>query len=169
MIRDSKRARATVYASKAGYRVTDEGDVISPQGNKRAINAVNTYYQFGVYYEKSTTTVNVHQLAAYQKFGAVALSVGMVVRHRNGVPTDNTPSNILIGTQRDNMLDQPKAVRVSRAKHAGAGPALTMEQARQLRRDHAQGWKSKRLCEEYGVSRGTVSRIVNGKTYAELS
>lgn len=51
--------------------------------------------------------VKEHRLVAAKKFG-VSIK-GMVVRHRNGVKSDNDPDNILIGTTQQNTADHNNA------------------------------------------------------------
>lgn len=51
--------------------------------------------------------VKEHRLVALKKFGA--LPVGTVVRHKNGVKTDNSPDNLLLGTIQENTMDHETA------------------------------------------------------------
>ena len=49
--------------------------------------------------------VKFHHMQAYEKFGDAIFEDGIVVRHLNGDPSDNSWDNIAIGTQSDNMMD----------------------------------------------------------------
>ncbi|HYK97292.1 MAG TPA: HNH endonuclease signature motif containing protein [Candidatus Acidoferrales bacterium] len=53
--------------------------------------------------------VKEHKLVAVKKYGSRPL--GFVVRHRNGKKDDNRPSNLLIGTPRDNTQDHVRVIR----------------------------------------------------------
>jgi HNH endonuclease len=53
--------------------------------------------------------VKEHKLVAVKKYGSLPL--GFVVRHRNGKKDDNRPSNLLIGTPRDNTQDHVRVIR----------------------------------------------------------
>lgn len=64
--------------------------------------------------------IPVHRLIGYQKFGDIIFNVGMQVRHLDDDYTNNSMSNIDVGTQSDNMMDVPPDVRLSRAKHAAS-------------------------------------------------
>lgn len=44
-----------------------------------------------------------HRLVAARKYGS--LTPQLVVRHRNGVKTDNRPENLLLGSKADNQID----------------------------------------------------------------
>jgi hypothetical protein len=178
-IRNSLRAQATVEAYEKGYRVNKDGDVISHIGNKRSPQKTAkgrrekkglTYYYRFTYrmLDGRNTTVCFHQLAAYQKFGSATFEGGTVVRHKDGNSENNRLDNILIGTQTDNAFDQPEEIRVARAKHAASFQRkLTMQQARQLRKDRSAGMDYKGLSAKYGIPKSSVSYIVNGKTYPE--
>ncbi|MBM3120472.1 MAG: HNH endonuclease [Chloroflexi bacterium] len=48
-----------------------------------------------------------HQLVAVKKYGA--LPPGFVVRHINGIKTDNRPENLLLGTTQENTADHNTA------------------------------------------------------------
>lgn len=175
-IRDSLRARSTVDASERGYYVNEDGDVISPKGTKRKPQPYkNSAHRGGYYYRftisvpgsKKRTTVTYHQLAAYQKFGAVALAEGVVVRHMDGDSENNRPDNIELGDHSDNMMDQCPKVRRARAKHAASHlKKLSDIEVARLRKDRAAGATLKVLCEKYGIAKSTCSYIINKKTYA---
>lgn len=52
--------------------------------------------------------VKEHQLVALKKYGS--LPRDFVVRHLDGDKTNNSPGNLVLGTQRDNRLDHRSAV-----------------------------------------------------------
>lgn len=61
----------------------------------------------GLFRGSRKTFVREHQLAAVKKFGAIPK--GHVVRHRNGIKSDNTEDNILLGTSYENTMDHNSA------------------------------------------------------------
>jgi len=64
----------------------------------------------GLFKGRDRTTVWEHQLVAVKKYGAIG--PGRVVRHLNGVKTDNCPENLLLGTTQENTLDHDTARRM---------------------------------------------------------
>ncbi len=120
----SKLDRAIVEATKRGYRVNAKGQVIGPTGNVRKCRVRATsksryaHCAFNLRVAGEVIPIPFARLAAYQKHGAKALQGGVVTRHRNDNALDNRPTNISIGTRRQNALDIPKKTRVARARHA---------------------------------------------------
>lgn len=53
------------------------------------------------------TFLREHHLVAVKKFGK--LPKGSVVRHKNGVKSDNSPDNLLLGTSAENTMDHNTA------------------------------------------------------------
>jgi hypothetical protein len=154
--------------------VLADGTVVNPRGKKLSPRKRKWYRGEGCYYcfnvklpsEDYAHRIMVHQLAAYQKFGAAALGVGVGVRHKDGDGLNNSADNILIGTQSDNMLDRDPEDRREHAKKAArARRKLTPDEAAALREDREQGMKYAELCAKYGISKAAVSYIVNRKTY----
>lgn len=94
-------------AYEKGYRVTKEGQLLNPKGEK--IGSINNHG-----YERTTIRVNgkyvvlkTHRLQAYQKYGDKLFKDGIVIRHLNGNSLNNSWDNIATGTQRDNLKDIP--------------------------------------------------------------
>lgn len=57
----------------------------------------------GIFRGRCKGTVTEHQLVALKKYGR--LPAGAVVRHLNGISSDNHPDNLVLGTTRENTLD----------------------------------------------------------------
>ena len=106
--------KLTVESFNKGYKIDINGNIISPYNNiikGRIFNNGKIAFGFrskGFTYSKA---VYAHKLQAYQKFGNKVFEKGIVVRHLNGNPLDNSWDNIEIGTQSDNMYDKPDIER----------------------------------------------------------
>ena len=154
-----------VEAHTKGFRVTDAGVAIKPDGSIQPVSLNNWgYWRFSI---KNTDgkirAIMVHRLMAFQKFGIRLFDPGIEVRHLNG-PQDNRKESIEIGTKSQNMMDRDPAVR--KAIAAGAARKLTDEQVRQLREERVGGAKYSDLAQRYSIRKSTVSYIVRGITCA---
>jgi hypothetical protein len=145
-----------------------DGTVVDVSGFPRNTQLKNGYLEFSIRLG-ITRKVKVHVLAAYQKFGEACFQEGILVRHLNGVSTDNSLDNIAIGTASDNMMDLPPQARLARARHAATKlRSLTPEQVLELRKRFAAGEKLQTLATEFGVAKSTASYAINKKTYSYL-
>ena len=164
---------AMLEGYRRGYYVTEDGVLINPRGS-----AAGGRPNMQGYLESANIDVpgytgqrrfRVHRLAAFQWFGCAIFRTGVEVRHLDGNPLNNRRDNIALGSHSENMMDQPVEVRRARATHAASYlRALSAEQAQQLIDDRSSGMTYAELMKKYGVAKGTVSHIVNGKTYPEL-
>jgi hypothetical protein len=89
--------------------------------------------------------------------------------HRNGIATDNHPSNLYWGTPRDNAADSIRhgtkfAPRGERTPHA----KLTEVQAREIKRRRASGERGCDLAREFKISQQTVCCIKMGRQWGWL-
>ena len=170
MIRDSKRARMTVYAFNQGYRIDQNGDVVSSKGVvRKRLNDSRGYFRFTIRGPGGEhTTVCHHQLCAYQKYGEHALFQGIQVRHLDGDPTNNRSDNIAIGTASDNIMDMTKEARLKKANQGAAKRRkFTPEQIAEIRNKRVHGAKLQDMATEYQAVKSTISYIVNRKTYSQ--
>jgi hypothetical protein len=169
-MRKSKQVKYVIAAYEKGYRILDDGSIVSPKGKVIQGHIGERWYrEFSFRIGGKTAHVRVHQLMAFQKYGELALSEGVQVRHSNGVATDNSRDNILIGSSSENHLDRDPEKRKAHAVHAASFcRSLSSSDAQQLIDDRAAGVSYKTLMKKYGIARETASCIVNGKTYPEL-
>jgi hypothetical protein len=109
-----------VLAHSKGYRVTDDGRVLSAKGRERKTQKDKFGYPKFTFKmaARKTGHVRVHRLQVFQKFGESALLPGIHARHINGNPADASYVNMEIGTASENMMDIPKTVRVRKAATA---------------------------------------------------
>jgi hypothetical protein len=114
-------------------------------------------------------------------YGLLAIRHRMVRAHRlslelaNGKPVpkeldvchtcDNppcvNPAHLFAGTEYENMAD----MRAKGRLQWSGGARLDAAKAEEIRRLRAEGWKQADLCERFGVTSPTISRICNGHTY----
>lgn len=145
--------------------MTEGGCVVAPTGKQRKLNQANRrYLVFSLRFSGRTSTVKVHQLAAYQKFGEAFLEA-QCVRHLDGDSNNNALGNIAIGTFSDNFRDIPPETRKRLARHANryamiANRKLTDAMVASLMKDRTLGLKLRELAVKYGISRTTVSKTI---------
>ena len=109
----SKRKQNTILAYESGYKVLEDGRVISPKGRCLKLSKIGgnyPYYFFSFRYNGDRLIAPVHLLCAYQKFGEKALMCECI-RHLDGNSLNNAYDNIAIGTSSDNAKDIPEEVR----------------------------------------------------------
>src|SRR5690554_3122960 len=106
-------------AVKKGYSVTEDGLLLNPKGKVRGKCISNRgYYQITLRIKKVNYKTYTHRLQAYQKYGDKLFGEGVMVRHLDGDPLNNSWDNIVIGNNSQNQMDIPKQVRIKRAVHA---------------------------------------------------
>lgn len=88
---------------------------------------------------------------------------GVCVLHRCDTPSCVNVNHLFLGTQIDNIADRHAKGRTvappSRRK-------FTREQVAAMREAYAAGVTQQEIADHFGVSRGNVSKIVNGVSYA---
>lgn len=88
--------------------------------------------------------------------------------HLNGDSMDNRAENLAWKTSAENAADRiPHGTMIRGSDHGLS--KLTEGQVREMRALHGVGWSGKDLCDKYGMSKASVSRIVNGKTWTWLT
>lgn len=115
------------------------------------------------------TTVVYHRLVYAQSKGIPLASIaGQLIRHTCDNPRCINPQHLLVGSHTDNMQDV-----VDRGRQS-IKPALTLEQAREIRRVYVPGTRwapsptgQNQLAIQYGVTQGTIKQIIDGKSYKE--
>lgn len=93
---------------------------------------------------------------------------GLHVLHKCDNPPCVAPSHLFVGTNADNIADKLAKGRQSRGESHGFA-RLTEAKVREIRKRYATGGVFQhQLASEYGVSRGTVQYIVEGKTWRHV-
>jgi hypothetical protein len=170
-VRESHNAELLRLAFDKGYHVDDDGVLWSYTGNAMHPGPGSTGYpRFTlVTPEDGRRSVMVHRLVGLQKFGDLVFRADLVLRHLDGNPLNFKPANIGIGTERENSLDRTPEERLAHAKKAAAAlRALSPAQARRLIELRRRGATYRELRDRFHVSLGTVSYLLNGRTYPEL-
>lgn len=144
-----------------GYRVNNIGDVFAPNKNKRKLSLnYNNYYIFSIRNNSKVTNVLVHRLQVYQKFGDKIYQKGIVVRHLNNNPLDNSWDNIEIGTVSDNLYDIPEEIRIKIASKAHKQYSDDLHQKVIEARNNGMSYKE--IMEKFGIKcKSQVSFMIN--------
>ena len=95
-----------------------------------------------------------------------------VVRHTCDNPPCVRPSHLLVGTQADNIRDRQergrhRPGRLSGERHSQA--KLTLAQVQDIRSRPRYRGAVKDIAEEFGVTRATIHRILNGTGWREAA
>lgn len=171
----SKTYDAVIYAYERGYRVTDDGILLNPDGSTRRLNKCPSsfYPTITVYKDGGKYSVVVHKLAAYCFYGDAAFEKGKHVRHLNSEVFDISRSNLVMGTPKENIGDQPEEVRLLTMRKArdAAKKVLrifTDDQVRDIRKQMESGVRGIDLARQFGVHKQTIYNINNRKRYADV-
>ena len=148
-----------ITAYKLGYRVNEKGDLIGLKGNPVG-SLSNGYYKFKIRIKNGYINCLTHRLQAYQKYGEDIYKKGIVCRHLNGNPLDNSIDNIAIGTQQDNAMDRNKQDRIAHAKLATS--YWRKYNANNVKDFYKKVKSYKRTMAEFNISsKGTLHYILN--------
>jgi hypothetical protein len=93
---------------------------------------------------------------------------GQGVRHLDGNPANDDPSNLAWGTQGENMADtvaHGRSTRGARNRHN----KLTEDQAREIKRRRVAGESGRSLATEFNISEQVVCDIYKGRHWGWLS
>lgn len=165
----SKQEEITRLSIEKGYTVDENGKAYNKDGKELSLSkGPKGYLSFNIRINGSKPTrLFIHRLQAYQKFGDVIFDEEVVVRHKNGLSTDNSFKNIEIGSQSENMMDIPKvkrSINSSNPKHNHID----------IINDYNNGLTYGELCVKYNISsKGTISFIIkkslkSATTYGEV-
>lgn len=149
------------------YLITNFGRVISfhrrnPEFRTQARDPKG-YCCVVLRHEGLSRSARVHRLVA-ETFIANPDSLPCV-RHLDGNPRNNSVSNLAWGTHLQNE-DDKRGHGTWNARRTGKLSASDRQTIREL---YAQAWSQKSLSDRFGVSRPTITRLLNGTTWAELS
>jgi hypothetical protein len=148
-----------LIAFNKGFDIDKKGIVIGI--SKKIIKGVfvKGYVYISMRLEDRYLRVGAHRLQTYKKFGDSMFKPGIVVRHLDGNPGNNSWDNIEIGTHSDNMQDIPKHIRVQKAEHA---TSFVRKHDKQAVKDYYTECLSyKKTMEKFNISsKGTLHFIL---------
>lgn len=118
---------------------------------------------------RSGTAASAHRIAFQIANGEIPK--GLCILHSCDNPACCNPAHLTAGTRKQNNADRDKRGRHVALKGSLHGNAiLTEDQVREIKATHVRkyGWVAKKA-RELGVSRLTVSRIVNGRHWKHIT
>lgn len=153
------------FAFKKGYRVREDGSVISHKGKVRKLMMIGRDYKryptFTVTIPDSNNSqypVPVHKLVAYQKFGEAALMDGVHARHLDDDATNNSWDNIAIGSMSDNMKD--RSCYPITAYSGTANLRMNPETLSAIKKDKASGMGNTAIAKKHKFSASTIYKYL---------
>lgn len=109
-----------------------------------------------------------HRKAYREHFGVGKAGMrGLVVMHACDNPACVEPAHLMLGTQKQNMADKVLKGRQAKGERV-AGSKLNDVAVASMRARYRQGVRQSVLAEEFGISQGQVSRIVNARLWAHV-
>ena len=152
---------ALIHSIKKGYRVDENGTVINPNGKPlKGFKNRDNYIVICIRYNSKSISIMVHRIQAFQKYGYDMFKEGIEVRHKNGISTDNSWDNILIGTHSENMMDIPIQVRMSKAFYATS--FVRKHNKKKIREFYSKHKSYAKTMKEFNISsKGTLHYILN--------
>ena len=154
-------SKSVILAYKKGYRVLDCGGIVNFNGDNVNLSKNSRgYLKFTIRHNAKKVTVFAHQLQAFQKYGDELYKKGVLVRHINGNPLDNSYKNIEIGLQSDNMMDIPEAIRYAKSLHATS--FVRKHDAEKIAAFYIENGRSyKKVMQQFDISsKGTLHYIL---------
>lgn len=162
---------AARFVAEGYWRVdAQEGLVFGSSG--RAISARNNagyvYAQFTMPDGIKRATVRIHRVIWESVHGPIGTD--LQINHMNAIKHDNRIANLEVVTGMENTQHSIRmGLKPEQPKGASAYCArLTEEQAREIKRRTQHGHTNKAVAQAFGISPSQVSKIRNGRQWAEL-
>lgn len=145
---------------RRGFRITESGDIINPKGVVITGYKNNGYITIGFRIGNKSCRCSASRIQAFQKYGNLIYAEGVEVRHFNGIKTDNSWGNILIGTASQNQMDIPESIRIARSIYASS--FIKKHDDVKISEFHQKNGNSyKKTMSEFGISsKGTLHFIL---------
>ncbi len=161
--KESKLTKRLLYAFSKGYRVSNSGEALNPQGKPLVSGKIGKYRKISVG-GPYPGSVRIHRLAAYQWFGEKIFEPGLCVRHLDNNPNNNTKSNLAIGTQADNAHDSSESLMERAVLGATWLRKWSDEIVLKIREDRKNGLTYRKLVKKYNISLSTIYHMINQAT-----
>jgi len=141
------------------YEISDYSRVRSHKGPSLRILKYsvdkNDYHCYHLYNDQGSKDIKAHVLVALAFIGP--RPEGMLVRHKDGVPSNNHVSNLEYGTALDNKADC--------IAHGTHGRKLTERKVKVIRGLRKVGFTVNRLAIIFSVNRNTIIRVSRKHTW----
>jgi len=133
-----------------------------PVEPRRAESTVNRYLNIQLRIDGKQYTTGAHRLV-WRHFNG-PIPGGLVINHKDGVRTNNTPSNLEALTNRGNARHAVDVLGVQLGEN-NSSAKLTWEQVKKIREWVARGETQRSVAAIYEVSQGHISDIVTRKKW----
>lgn len=155
--------RIEEVAYRHGYRITERGMLLNKQGQIVSGVIDDGYKRTCIRISGKKIQLRFHRLQAFQKYGEAIYKEGVLVRHHNGIRLDNSHENILIGTQTDNAMDIPEAIRLAHSLHAASfQKKYDNDEVKTFYENNGRSYK--KTMNQFGISsKGTLNYILKGR------
>jgi len=151
------RKEALLDAYQKGYRIRNN-IIYNPEG--KILSGCLDGKGYTQFKHNKTTSVHVHRLVAYQKYGDAMFDEGIEVRHLDRNKRNNLGENIAMGTSKDNSQDIPPEVRKRAANIASSFRKKYNNEA--VRAFYYKCKSYKKTMEMFGIpSSGSLHYIIN--------
>lgn len=153
-----------------GYLVSNLGRVMSASGRLKATDAdIKGYLRVKLWKRNKPKNLKVHRLV-YAAFTG-PIPAGMVVRHTNGVNTDNRASNLVLGTYAENESDKERHGTTLRGTRHHMSK-LTEDDIRAIRSRYVKGCArngTTGIAADYGVTARTILSVVTRRYWTHIA
>jgi len=165
-----------ILAKNVGYTAETNGSIFSPLGNKLKLSKNNNGYlsfMVNVGERSKRRTVLAHRFIMYFFYGEELFKYPLI-RHLDDIPTNNTLSNLCVGTYKENRADIPKEKLKYYSK---LNAHLLVERSRKLSdmeiksmRDlrKTTKWSYKDIGTYFKVSAMTAYRAINHQSWSNV-
>lgn len=143
------------------YTIDNDGILKNRKGEIIGKGQIKGRYRIQKKIDGKKRDIFLHRLQAFQKYGREIYKKGIMVRHLDGNPKNNSWDNIAIGTARDNAMDIPKEIRIRSGRIASA-KTVKYGNVDEIRKYHIDNGNSYiKTMEKFGISsRGTLYHIL---------
>jgi len=142
---------------------------VSPEPNTGChlwAGAVHKETGYGVFAPDGVNTEQAHRFAFFLKHGRYPRP-GYEACHTCDVRSCVNDAHLFEGTRKDNMQDASRKGRTTKGERS-AMAKLSLTKATEIRAKYAAGVEGQALAKEYGVSKATISGVVNKRRWSEV-